>query len=265
MIQTEELTHPYRGFDIPVRLIEKTGGAVKNWEGVIKNHFRAYDRLISLRPGMSVVEIGCGVGRDAIPLHERIGDSGTYLGIDVIEDSISWCKNNITARWPGFTFNHFDVWSQGYNPDGKLRTEDVAIARDDGSVDIFILQSVFTHLFADAMVHYLAEMKRTLKASGQAFLTAFVVDEARLHHVQNREDSNLRQSKLKFKSRLADGLYTNNVNYPEVAVAVPMDVLESMLNKTGMRLARPVDFGYWAADRSSHHAQDILVLEPVDE
>ena len=40
-------------------------------------------RYAGLQPNERVLDLGCGVGRIAVPLTQYIGDAGTYVGVDV--------------------------------------------------------------------------------------------------------------------------------------------------------------------------------------
>lgn len=59
-------------------------------------------RFTSLSARSRVLDIGCGLGRVAIPLtsHLEPSDESTrYEGIDVAADSIAWCDQHISPRF----------------------------------------------------------------------------------------------------------------------------------------------------------------------
>ena len=60
-------------------------------------HIRNIDDACGLRPGLDVLELGCGVGRGAIPLIDILGLDGSYVGVDVMGPSIAWCRQSISA------------------------------------------------------------------------------------------------------------------------------------------------------------------------
>ena len=45
--------------------------------------------LLGLKPGMSVIEIGCGNGRDAEALAKLVGPTGRVVGVDASQELIS--------------------------------------------------------------------------------------------------------------------------------------------------------------------------------
>ena len=55
---------------------------------------RHFVKLGDLRPTDKVLEIGCGIGRMAVPLTQYLS-TGTYDGMDVVADGINWCSQNI--------------------------------------------------------------------------------------------------------------------------------------------------------------------------
>lgn len=250
---TSSTLFSYKEYQIPRRLIDMTGGGVDTWQGIIDNHLRGYAKWCPIEPGQNLVEIGCGVGRDAIPIAEIIGDRGTYLGVDVIKDSIDWCQANISARHPNFRFVWYDIWSQGYNPNGSMRTRDISLPVEPRTIDRFLLQSVFTHLFEEDITHYLREFHRGLKDDGLVYATCFIADEdalalAKIH------------SKYKFLHEYSDGVRTNDQNCPENALAYTRATVDRMLKASSMELAHPIDLGSWCGGRSSTHFQDLMIL-----
>jgi 2-polyprenyl-3-methyl-5-hydroxy-6-metoxy-1,4-benzoquinol methylase len=79
-------------------------------------------RLITcggLLPEDSVPDVGCGVGRLAIPLTSYL-TSGSYEGFDVVPTAIDWCQRHITSRFPRFSFHCADVYSRFYNPTSRI-------------------------------------------------------------------------------------------------------------------------------------------------
>lgn len=59
----------FRGFDIPIPLVNRTGGTADTFEKIADWHAAQIDRYIGpIKNTDNVVEIGCACGRDAIPL-----------------------------------------------------------------------------------------------------------------------------------------------------------------------------------------------------
>jgi len=69
-----------------------------------------------LQPNDRVLDIGCGVGRVALPLTKQL--TSTYDGFDVVKSAVRWCQRNITPRYPNFRFRHANLYNAFYNRRG---------------------------------------------------------------------------------------------------------------------------------------------------
>ena len=70
--------------------------------------FRHFLDLGDLKPDERVLEVGCGIGRMAVPL-TRYLDGGEYEGFDVMPEAIEWCQRNISSKYPNFRFQVADI------------------------------------------------------------------------------------------------------------------------------------------------------------
>jgi SAM-dependent methyltransferase len=249
----------YEGYDIPLDLMHLTGGGPDTFDAISTAHIQNIDTFVGLKHDYSILEIGCGIGRDAIPLTKRLSPQGNYFGIDIIGPSIIWCNDNITKAFPNFQFKHYDVKDELHNPRGSIRTQDISIPIENRSVDIIILQSVFTHLLKIDILHYLKEFERLLKPSGRVYATLFIYNEQVLTSAQK---NNLTIWNLKFEHLHEEGCRINDIQHPTGAVAYTQEVLVHLLQETGLKLSRPLLKGAW----SGHYAdpedgQDVAIIE----
>jgi arsenite methyltransferase len=111
---------------------------------------RLVERL-ALDRGARVLDVGCGTGRLARWLAERLGPAGSVVGIDPLEHRISVARSH-----PGAA--RFEVG----------RAEDLG-AFDDASFDAVCLSSVL-HWVADKP-RALAEIRRVLRPGGRVAVT----------------------------------------------------------------------------------------------
>ena len=116
------------------------------------------------REGDTILDIGCGNGRLAIPLTTR---DVCYIGVEPIAGCVEFCKR-VFAPWPNFRFIHVDLKNECYNPRGTLDPFEFVFPVDDHSVDTILFGSVFTHLGTlEVCMHYLDETLRVLKRGGR--------------------------------------------------------------------------------------------------
>jgi len=124
-----------------------------------------------IQAGTSVLDIGCGCGRSARTLLPN-SNVTRYVGFDVIPENIDWCRRFIEPMSGGRAcFLHYDIYSTEYRPQGTLRASDLRFPCDDGSVDLIIAASLFTHLLEPDAAHYLREIGRVISARGHALLS----------------------------------------------------------------------------------------------
>jgi SAM-dependent methyltransferase len=215
-----------------------------------------------IQPDHTLLEIGCGIGRDAIPLTQFLSARGSYLGVDIIRPSIDWCSENISPPFPNFRFRHYDVRDQLHNPHGTIRTTDIRLDITAASIDRVILWSVFTHMFRRDIMHYLREFRRVLRPDGLVYATCFALDEATLDHVRKTAPTPWR---LTFEHERGAGCYIQNPEYPTSAVGYTSEALHSIVAEGGLAMATPVKRGNWAGLHSGAAGQDVMILRRRQE
>ena len=122
----------------------------------------------------SVFDWGCGCGRLARQLIQQRPQPRKYLGVDLNERAISWCRENLAPCAPQFEFQHQNVHNIGLNPSGTVEVLPFPLA--DGSVSLFFAWSVFTHTIEDHVQFYLSEVARVLRPEGIAITSWMLFD-----------------------------------------------------------------------------------------
>ena len=204
--------------------------------------------------GKRVLEIGCGIGRMALPLTQYLdGPMASYTGFDVVAEGIDWCRENISSAYADFRFHHLDFNNQLYNPNGALsETSDLPFA--DASADFIFMTSVVTHLDPAFTDFYFREAARLLAPGGRLFLTAFVLD------ASNRRLVEAKKARPAFHLEGEGPAYIADRAHPMAAVAYENDWLLSTAKARGLQLSRPIAFGHWSG-RSAENYQDICVFQ----
>lgn len=250
---------PFKGFMVPEHLLALTGAGFESFDAIGKAHIANHSKFMGpLTPDMTFVEIGSGIGRDAFQLLDIIGPGGRYTGIDVQRESIVWCQQNITKRYPNFEFVHFNAYHELHNPLSTKTTMDFRIPLPDRSVDRVAAGSVLTHIFRDEVTHYMKEIARVLKPNGLAYLTFFLYTE---EAVAASRRNNLTPYNLRFEHPYGPGCYINDPAYPTGAVAYTAEAMQAMIDESGLKLARPYLKGLWSGLHSDgDDGQDVAVL-----
>jgi SAM-dependent methyltransferase len=154
------------------------GGGDFNQVG--EEYLRYFVELGGLRPHERVLDVGCGIGRMAVPLTRYLDNRGSYEGIDVFPKGIAWCQENITPRYPNFRFRVADIKNKEYNPGGRFAASEYEFPYAEASFDFVLLTSVFTHLLPDEVENYLSEIERVLAPGGRCFASFFLLNEESL-------------------------------------------------------------------------------------
>lgn len=137
-----------------------------------------FDYLVNiggLKAEDKVLDVGCSVGRMAIPL-TRYLTSGTYDGFDIVKASIDYCQQAITPVNPRFQFKHADVRNSTYNRGGVIEPADFRFPYPEGAFTFIFLTSVFTHMQRAELETYIAEIARVLQPGGRVFATFFLLN-----------------------------------------------------------------------------------------
>lgn len=215
--------------------------------------FRYFVDLGGLQPNHKILDVGCGIGRMAIPL-TRFLTSSSYEGFDIIHRGVKWCNKTISTRYPNFHFQLADVYNKWYNPAGKYSASEYQFPFADESFDFVFLTSVFTHMLPADLKNYFSEITRVLKRKGKTLVTYFLInDESSKLLAQNL-------SKLKFE-RSGDGYWTISQSKPESALAYEEEQMRHMYKTQGMTIIDPIHYGAWCGRNKFLSFQDIVIAE----
>jgi SAM-dependent methyltransferase len=117
----------------------------------------------------NVLDIGCGCGRFAQHLRDYKFKqeifSGRYVGIDIDEECLNWCRQNFDSE--RFSFHRSNHVSKAYNVAGKGEDSYVLPIANE-SIDFVFSTSLFTHLLEPEMVNYYLSYARSLERSGRS-------------------------------------------------------------------------------------------------
>ena len=130
----------------------------ETWLGLLRS-------LALVRPDERVLEIGCGAGVLARPLHRHLGPGARYVGYDDDAVAIDWCQSAYRDR-PDFDFELAE----------DLSVTELVLPFQDETFDVVVMHDVLPHLPPDAVAARLPEARRVLIDEGRVFATAFLLD-----------------------------------------------------------------------------------------
>lgn len=210
-------------------------------------------RLCGLQPHHAVLDVGCGWGRLAIPLTRFLAVDGRYVGLDVAERAIAWCRQHIGRDNSPFTFHFIDVANSYANPSGTASARSARFA-DYGAFDIAVASSLFTHMLPADMDHYLGELAGVLVPGGTLYATFFILDD-QVEQLCRTGCSNHAFNHAIGVARIS------NPSVPEDAVAYPLDHVAERLSAHGF--APRIYRGAWSGRPGGCDYQDVIVATRV--
>ncbi|MBK9248764.1 MAG: class I SAM-dependent methyltransferase [Ignavibacteria bacterium] len=215
--------------------------------------FEYFTTYGNLKPTHHVLDIGCGIGRMAIPLTSYITPPGSYHGFDIVKDGIDWCTDNISKHFPHFHFLHIDLHNDLYTSKGSSAQNFVFPYLDD-QFDFIFLTSVFTHLVPAEMEQYMREISRVLNHGGRCLATFFLFDDT------------FRNSTIKeFSFPYNYGHYRLMDDKVQSAnVAYEREYVESIITQNGLILDKFIE-GSWGGKAPQHVVsyQDMMIISKL--
>ncbi len=206
----------------------------------------------SLQPEDTILDIGSGIGRIAIPLMSYIKNN--YEGFDAVKMGVEWCQKNITRRNPRFKFTFIDLFNDLYNSRGHDASTFV-FPYEDQKFDFVCAISVFSHMLPEEIENYLHQIYRVLKPGGHVVLTFFILDEESQTFMKEHTEG------LQFKFRKDDRHTLLDQKVKAANVAYHRTYLMSTLAQHPFNLIRWFK-GHWCGRMKEHELafQDIVVL-----
>ncbi|HEY1378246.1 MAG TPA: class I SAM-dependent methyltransferase [Gemmataceae bacterium] len=223
-----------------------------NFAWVGQHFFDIFVRDGGLKPHHRVLDVGCGVGRMALPLTAYLAPPGGYEGIDIVDAGIDWCRANITPRFPHFRFRQADVYNGTYHPAGRYDARDYRFPYPTGSFDFAFLTSVFSHMLPADLENYLAEVARVLKVGGRCVITFFLRTPEAVRHCATGKPW------MAFEHPLPGCWVANPASF-EDAVAYEEPYVLGLYERLGLTPDGGVRYGSWSGRPDPYSGQDVLI------
>lgn len=211
----------------------------------------SFIRFCDLQRQHRVLDVGCGIGKQAVPLTQYLADGGSYEGFDIVEEGVRWCQREITSRFPVFRFTHVDVFNKHYNPEGKVLPAHWKFPYSDSEFDFAYLISVFTHMLPDAVRNYIHEIGRVLKPGAKSFISFFLLNEISKQLIA--------EGKSAFSLNHDCGDYSVlDPEFPETGVGLAEGFVRKCYEEAGLDISG-IHYGAWCGRKESAFFQDVVI------
>jgi SAM-dependent methyltransferase len=119
--------------------------------------------------GATVLDLGCGTGRDSFLCAKLVGQTGQVIGVDMTAEQLAVGQRHLAAQMSRFGYDRPNVsFRQGYIED--LAALDIA----DNSVDVVISNCVIN--LSPAKERVFSEILRVLKPGGELYFSDVFAD-----------------------------------------------------------------------------------------
>lgn len=214
-----------------------------------------FQELAGLQPNHAVLDVGCGIGRMAVPLTHYLDNKGSYDGFDIVKSGIDWCIRNISKNHPNFHFLYTGLYNQLYNTSDKDDASNFNFPYENAKFDFVFLTSVFTHMMPAEVEHYINEIGRVMKPGATCLISFFIVNcESEDLMIKKPTHMNFPINKGFYRLHSAQ-VDTANVAYDEEWL------LEKMGN-AGLKM-ETIKYGQWCGRASYFDYQDLLICSKV--
>jgi ubiquinone/menaquinone biosynthesis C-methylase UbiE len=216
--------------------------------------FNQIKEVCHLKPEFRVLDVGCGIGRLAVPLTKFINEKGSYEGFDIVWQGINWCTKHIKPKYPNFNFLYVDLKNDLYNLKTRNEAKDYIFPYKDNEFDLIILTSVFTHMLPADISNYLNQIHRVLKKDGKCFATFFLLNQEIKASIEKRDHFNF--------PYIFDNYRLFNKNVKEANVAYEESFLLLDLFPKNNLIADKIYYGWWSGKSRDNSLgyQDTIIL-----
>lgn len=214
-----------------------------------------FRELAGLKPNHAVLDIGCGIGRMALPLTGFLNEKGSYEGFDIVKSGIDWCEKHISTRYPNFRFQYTGLYNQLYNTSDKVDAGNFVFPYTAAKFDFVFLTSVFTHMMPAEVENYIKEISRVMKPGATCLMSFFIV---------NCESEDLMIKKPTHMTfPINKGFYRLHSSQVDTAnVAYDEEWLLEKLDKAGLKID-DIKYGQWCNRDTYFDYQDLLICSKV--
>jgi ubiquinone/menaquinone biosynthesis C-methylase UbiE len=214
-----------------------------------------FRELCGLKPEHAVLDIGCGIGRMALPLTHFLNEKGSYDGFDIVKSGIDWCNKHIASKHPNFRFKYTGLYNQLYNTSDKVDAGNFIFPYNTNHFNFVFLTSVFTHMMPAEVENYINEIGRVMKPGASSLMSFFIVN-------CESEDLMIKQpTHMNFP--INKGFYRLHSSQVDTAnVAYDEEWLLDKLEKAGLKMEE-IKYGQWCGRKNYFDYQDLVICRKM--
>ncbi|MFN8353371.1 MAG: class I SAM-dependent methyltransferase [Spirosomataceae bacterium] len=224
-----------------------------DFEKIGQEYMQYFKQLCDIQPNYKILDVGCGMGRMAVPLTTFLNSDGSYDGFDIVKLGIDWCQHKYTP-YPNFHFQLADIYNKHYNPKGTYKADEYKFPYASNTFDFVFLTSVFTHMLPKDLENYLSEITRVMKDGGKCLITFFIVNE--------ESTAGINAQKSIFSLKYDYGFYRVEVKEdPEAVIGYQEAFVRELYKKYGLTIQEPIRYGLWSGRSNYFTYQDIIIAQ----
>ncbi len=186
---------------------EHLKGLLKNIHESVQSKFYGCGSPIpSSLAGCTVLDLGCGTGRDAYLLSQLVGENGSVIGIDMTDEQLAVANQHLGWHMDKYGYKQPNTrFIKGYIEDLKLA------GLEDNSIDLVISNCVI-NLSPDKESVF-SEIVRVLKPGGELYFSDVFSD--------RRIPVELKKDKVLYGECLSGAMYIEDFRRQMISFGIP--------------------------------------------
>jgi len=201
------------------------------------------------------MDIGCGIGRMAVPFTRFLNERGSYEGLYFAKSGIDWCNKHISAQYPNIHFQFTGLDNRHNNKAVMTDAGNFVFPYDDDKFDFVFSTMVFTQLMPNELEHLFQEISRVMKPEATCLMSFYIVN-CESEDLMIRQPTPVNFPVNKGFYRLSSSQVANfNVAYDE-------EWLLEKLEHSGFKM-ETIKYGQWCGRGSYLDYQDLLICSKV--